>query len=50
MVYFGRLKGMERRTAKQWSLEYLDRVELADKATTGWTSSPAGSSRRSSSA
>ncbi|MCB5281434.1 MULTISPECIES: ATP-binding cassette domain-containing protein [unclassified Arthrobacter] len=34
MTYFGRLKGMERRAAKQWSLEYLDRVALADRAST----------------
>ncbi len=26
MTYFGRLKGMDRRAAKPWSLEYLDRV------------------------
>jgi ABC-2 type transport system ATP-binding protein len=32
MTYFGRLKGMERRAARQWSLDYLDRVALADKA------------------
>ena len=32
MTYFGRLKVTERRTAKQWSLEYLDRVALADRA------------------
>ena len=37
-------------TARHWSLEYLERVALADKATAGWTSSPAASSRRSSSA
>ncbi|MEO5992888.1 MAG: ATP-binding cassette domain-containing protein [Arthrobacter sp.] len=34
MTYFGRLKGMERRAAKQWSLDYLDRVALADRAST----------------
>jgi ABC-2 type transport system ATP-binding protein len=32
MTYFGRLKGMERRAARRFSLEYLDRVALADKA------------------
>lgn len=32
MTYFGRLKGMERRAARQWSMAYLDRVALADKA------------------
>ncbi|ALO67329.1 ABC transporter ATP-binding protein [Arthrobacter alpinus] len=32
MTYFGRLKGMDRRTAKSWSLDYLERVALADKA------------------
>ncbi|GAP54247.1 ABC transporter ATP-binding protein [Arthrobacter sp. 92] len=34
MTYFGRLKGMDRHHARQWSLAYLDRVDLADKATT----------------
>lgn len=34
MVYFGRLKGMPREDAKKWSLEYLKRVDLADKAST----------------
>jgi ABC-2 type transport system ATP-binding protein len=33
MVYFGRLKGMSAREAKEWSLSYLERVELGDKAT-----------------
>ena len=32
MVYFGQLKGMARVAAKEWSLSYLKRVELADKA------------------
>lgn len=32
MVYFGRLKGMSREAAKTWSLEFLNRVGLADKA------------------
>ncbi|WP_315914934.1 ATP-binding cassette domain-containing protein [Arthrobacter sp. lap29] len=32
MTYFGRLKGMDRRTARGWSLDYLERVALADKA------------------
>ncbi len=32
MVYFGELKGMSRADARQFSLDYLDRVELADKA------------------
>lgn len=32
MVYFGQLKGMSRSAARAWSLEYLKRVELADKA------------------
>ena len=32
MTYFGRLKGVEKRAARRWSLEYLDRVALADKA------------------
>jgi uncharacterized ABC transporter ATP-binding protein MJ1023 len=32
MTYFGQLKGVERQTAKEWSLEYLKRVDLADKA------------------
>lgn len=32
MTYFGQLKGIERRTARKWSLDYLERVELADHA------------------
>jgi ABC-2 type transport system ATP-binding protein len=32
MVYFGRLKGLGRTGATAWSREYLDRVDLADKA------------------
>ena len=32
MAYFGRLKGLKGGEAKQWSLDYLKRVELADKA------------------
>ena len=32
MTYFGRLKGLDRNAAKTWSLEYLERVALADKA------------------
>jgi len=32
MVYFGRLKGMSAHEAKEWSLNYLERVELSDKA------------------
>jgi ABC-2 type transport system ATP-binding protein len=31
MVYFGRLKGLSRHDAKTWSLQYLDRVGIADK-------------------
>jgi ABC-2 type transport system ATP-binding protein len=34
MTYFGRLKGLDKQKARAWSLEYLDRVGLADKATT----------------
>lgn len=34
MTYFGRLKGMSTSAAHQWSMEYLERVELADKAKT----------------
>lgn len=34
MVYFGRLKGMSRAAAEKWSLDYLERVGLADKAKT----------------
>lgn len=33
MVYFGRLKGLAKAGAKAWSLDYLERVGLADKAT-----------------
>src|SRR5690606_29947402 len=32
MVYFGQLKGMGKADAKQWSLDYLARVELEEKA------------------
>lgn len=32
MVYFGQLKGMAKTAARQWSLDYLARVELSDKA------------------
>ena len=32
MVYFGRLKGLGRAGATAWSLSYLERVDLADKA------------------
>ena len=34
MVYFGRLKGLTPRAAKTWSLDYLERVDLTDKAGT----------------
>jgi len=34
MVYFGRLKGLDKARARAWSRDYLDRVGLADKATT----------------
>ena len=33
MVYFGRLKGLSKAQARAWSLDYLERVQLADKAT-----------------
>jgi len=32
MVYFGQLKGMSRREAKEWSLDYLKRVDLGEKS------------------
>lgn len=32
MCYFGQLKGMSKSEAKKWSLDYLQRVELADKS------------------
>lgn len=34
MIYFGRLKGLSRDAAEKWSLNYLQRVGLADKAKT----------------
>lgn len=34
MTYFGRLKGLDKQKARSWSLEYLDRVGLAEKAST----------------
>lgn len=33
MVYFGRLKGLGKAQARNWSLQYLERVHLAGKAT-----------------
>ncbi len=32
MSYFGRLKGMQRESAAAWSMSYLERVALTDKA------------------
>ena len=32
MTYFGQLKGLTRQHAREWSLEYLNLVDLADKA------------------
>lgn len=32
MIYFGRLKGMSKKAAREWSLEFLEQVDLADKA------------------
>lgn len=34
MVYFGRLKGLSRQAARTWSLNYLERTELANKTST----------------
>ncbi|RKR76061.1 ABC transporter ATP-binding protein [Frondihabitans australicus] len=34
MTYFGRLKGLAKDASKSWSLDYLERVGLTDKATT----------------
>ncbi len=34
MNYFGRLKGMSKHDAEAWSLQYLERVGLSDKAKT----------------
>lgn len=34
MMYFGQLKGMERSAAKKWSLNYLKRVGIPEKART----------------
>lgn len=34
MVYFGELKGMPRDAARKFSLDFLERVELSDKANT----------------
>lgn len=33
MIHFGRLKGLDRSSAKTWSLAYLERVGIADRAT-----------------
>lgn len=32
MTYFAQLKGIKKADARKWSLQYLDRVKLADKA------------------
>jgi len=32
MVYFGRLKGLSNQAAKDWSMSFLERVSLAEKA------------------
>jgi ABC-2 type transport system ATP-binding protein len=32
MTYFGRLKGLNKQAASSWSMDYLERVDLADKA------------------
>ncbi|MBN2405324.1 MAG: ATP-binding cassette domain-containing protein [Coriobacteriia bacterium] len=32
MTYFGRLKGLGKHAAASWSMEYLERVDLADRA------------------
>lgn len=32
MTYFGQLKGIKRSSARKWSLDYLERVGLSDKA------------------
>ncbi len=34
MTYFGQLKGLTRQNAKEWSLEYLEKVQIDDKAKT----------------
>jgi ABC-2 type transport system ATP-binding protein len=34
MTYFGRLKGLTKHAASSWSMEYLERVALGDKAKT----------------
>lgn len=34
MIYFGQLKGMTTEAARTWSLDFLKRVDLADKAAT----------------
>ncbi len=34
MVYFGQLKGMKRKEARDWSLEFLKRVDLESSAST----------------
>lgn len=32
MTYFGQLKGLDKKEAKEWSLDYLEKVHLEDKA------------------
>lgn len=46
MTYFGRLKGLGRATARQWSLKYLERVGIADKATARVDKLPQGQQQK----
>ena len=48
MTYFGRLKGLDKHTARSWSLGYLERVGLADKAAVRLDKLSGVSSRRCS--
>ncbi|MDO5535347.1 MAG: ATP-binding cassette domain-containing protein [Propionibacteriaceae bacterium] len=46
MTYFGQLKGMERSHAAGWSQSYLERVGLADKASTKLTTLSGGQQQK----
>ncbi len=50
MTYFGQLKGLSKKAAVSWSMNYLERVGLGVRRRFVSTSSLVGNSRRSSSA
>lgn len=46
MTYFGQLKGMERARAALWSLQFLERIGLADKANAKLTTLSGGQQQK----